>query len=335
MLRKSFVFILLSVSTCAFVFAQDTAPGRAGSAVSGFSMLFDGDGSYLGIQSVEVTKENFSKYGLRDVRGVAVEKVIDGSPAQTAGLQNGDVIVKFNGEDVTSTRKLSRLISEVAPDHQTKISILRSGDDREITATVGKRPAARFGNGSFATTIPSQLGRIQIPPMAEMAPMPPMAESPLFRQFPGESGVRVFSSGTSRRIGINVTPLSKQLSEHFDVAQGAVMIDDVRENSAAAKAGLKAGDIIVEIDGKEIKGNGDLTRTINQKKEGDVQLTIVRDKARQTISVTPEEVKGDFNNFFEMPEGSLTPPARMKTAKPATPATPVPLNQIYLPGRIL
>ena len=54
-----------------------------------FSMFFDGDGSYLGVQTEEVTKENFAKYGLREVRGVAVEKVMEGSPAEKAGLQSG------------------------------------------------------------------------------------------------------------------------------------------------------------------------------------------------------------------------------------------------------
>ena len=62
-------------------------------------------------------------------------------------------------------------------------------------------------------------------------------------------------------------------------------------DSPAAKAGLKAGDIIVEAEGKEVKGEGDLIRAIAEKKEGDVTLTIVRDRNRQTIRVTPEEAK--------------------------------------------
>ena len=79
---------------------------------------------------------------------------------------------------------------------------------------------------------------------------------------------------------------------------GGVMISSVRENSPAAKAGLKAGDIIVEAGGKAVKNNFDLMRIINDKKDGDIQLTFVRDKNRQTISITPEMSK-DSGFVFE------------------------------------
>ena len=85
------------------------APGESRT----FSFSWDGDGGYLGVQTEEVTRENLGKYNLRDVRGVAVAKVVEGSPASAAGVQDGDVIVKINGEDVTSGRKLTRLVSEI------------------------------------------------------------------------------------------------------------------------------------------------------------------------------------------------------------------------------
>ena len=143
-------------------------------------------------------------------------------------------------------------------------------------------------------------------PRVEMRP--PGAPDQMF--FPG------FGSG--RRIGANVTTLTKQLSEHFGVASG-VMVDEVRADSPAAKAGLKAGDIIVEIDGKEVKAEADLLRAIQGKKEGDVTLTIVRDRNRQTIRVTPEEVKGGFDGqHFEFPrinDGGFAP-ASMRFSLP-------------------
>ncbi len=336
MLRKLFVFTLLSFSACAFVYAQTPEPKKDyGRVVQAFSMSFDGDGGYLGIQSVEVTKENFSKFGLREVRGVAVEKIIDGSPAQTAGLLNGDVIVKFNGDDVTSTRKLSRLIGEVAPDHQAKLTVVRNGDDREITITAGKRPEPKFEFGGFTPPVPGLLCRPGVPPTADFPELPPLPEAPLFRSYPGDDrSVVVFRGSSGRRIGVSVTDLTKQLSDYFGVSNG-VMVTDVRENFPAAKAGLKAGDIIVEADGKNVNGDVDLIRAITGKKEGDVTLTIVRDHNRQTINITPEEVKGAFNTLFETPEGVPLQPGSFKFAQPATPAPPVPLNRITVPGRIL
>lgn len=338
MIRKSFAFILLGILCVAPSFSQTPETGAKGESKV-FSMFFDGHQGYLGIETEDVTRENFAKYGLREVRGVAVEKVVDGSAAQTAGLQAGDVIVKLNGENITSVRKLTRLIGEIAPDHQAKVTFLRGGDEREITVTLGKRPAPKFEEGAFSPAFPGRQDfKFEFPPMPAIPPMPPMAEMPRIQTLPptGEydRDFYVWRSGSGRQIGISVSPLTKQLSDHFGVA-GGVMINNVRENSPAAKAGLKAGDIIVEVEGKAVTSDFDLVRAIGEKKVGDVVLTIVRDRNRQTIRVTPEEVKRGFNTFFETPEDA---PEAFKIARPATPKAllaPVPLNRIHLPGRIL
>ena len=98
MFRKSFVFILIVASSCAVALAQKTPEAKKGTVVTPRTFawsLGDEGGSYLGVQTQEVNRDNFGKFGLRDVRGVAVEKVMDNSPAQAAGLQNGDVIVTY------------------------------------------------------------------------------------------------------------------------------------------------------------------------------------------------------------------------------------------------
>ena len=185
MFSKSFISVMIVTSAFTLVFGQ-TPEAKKEKAAQGFAWTFEGGGSYLGVQTQEVSKENFSKLGLREVRGVAVEKVIDNSPAQRAGLQDGDVIVKFNGEEITSTRKLTRLIGEVAPDHQARLTVLRGGgEDREITVTLGKRPGPRFENGAFSFGVPGQSGRLQVPPMA---PMPPIGELPRVEAFPSAPG---------------------------------------------------------------------------------------------------------------------------------------------------
>jgi predicted metalloprotease with PDZ domain len=106
------------------------------------------------------------------------------------------------------------------------------------------------------------------------------------------------------------------------------MINSVRDDSPADKAGLKAGDIIVELDGKAVKGDFDLVRGINDKKEGDVQVTVVRDGRRRTISVTPEKSKE--NGFMFRTDGDESgmvpppPPAPMAAPRaPLPPAAPI------------
>jgi C-terminal processing protease CtpA/Prc len=299
MFRKLSVFILLTTLAGTAAFGQKkgavTTTGKGESAGAGASRVFAysfGDGPYIGVQIDEVNKENMAKYGLREVRGVGIEKVIENSPAAAAGLQNNDVIIKFNGEDVTSERKLVRLLAEVAPDHQATLKIIRNGDEREVTVTVGKHPGLKFDNGAWATTVPGRIGKLEMPDMKEWK----AGDTP-----------RAFAwGGTGRYIGASLISLTKQLGEHFGVADGkGMLVTDVKEGSPAARAGIKAGDIIVEIDGKEVSPENNIFRVLRDKKEGDITLTVVRDRNRQTFTVTPEERKGDAVGAFHFEPGDL------------------------------
>lgn len=314
MLKKLSFFVLLTVSASMVGVAQQTPESRA-QFEKRIGISFNG-GSYLGVQTQEISKENFAKFGLSEVRGVAVEKVVKNSPAAQAGLQNGDVIISFNGEDVSSVRKLTRLISEIAPDHKANLVISRGGIEREISVTLGKREIPNFEMSRFPAG-----GVYSIPsvPALPRTPLPPIND--------GEARSFVWRSGERRQIGIDVTPLTKQLGDFFGVASGkGLLIDSVRADSPAARAGLKAGDVIVEADGKEVAANLDLIRIINEKKEGDVNLTIVREKNRQTIRITPEMTKDNLNfqNFdqFENFGDGLAPKGNFKMTVPATPSAP-------------
>ena len=293
MMKKLSAFVLLSVCAPA-AFAQQTAqprPGQPTRSVSRIVLAERFGGGYLGVQAMEITKENFGKYGLREVRGVGVETVSKDSPAERAGIQSGDVIIKFNGEEVTGVSKLLRLINETAPDHQAKITVLRGGGESELTATMVKREMPVFSSGDFnfpnggfemGTPLPEGFNLPRVP----MPPAPPAMSFPL----PSDPNVFVFRSGANRQIGVGVAPLNKQLAEYFGVQSGeGLLVNNVRENSPAARAGIKAGDVIVEADGKAVKSDLDLIRTLDGKKDGEnISLTIVRDKNRQTINVAPE-----------------------------------------------
>jgi C-terminal processing protease CtpA/Prc len=273
--------LYLSVSlflTAGYAFAQQTTtpaipaePPMAGEPFGNFSFFVDG-GSFLGVYTEEITKDNMAQYGLREARGVGITEVVKDSPAERAGLKKGDVITRFDNEAVTSVRKLNRLVSEVAPDHKANLSVSRGGADENLTVTIGKRQA-------YADT----LGKMTIPP----------GSFPRIENFP--EGTTIFSLGNSRRIGVGTTQLTKQLADYFGVTDGkGVLVTSVSENSPAAKAGLKAGDVITAVNGEKIEGSGDLSRAINKQKEGDVTLSIVRDKSPQTIKVTPEKAENEL-----------------------------------------
>ena len=331
MFRKSFVCILIVASTCAAALAQKTPEPKRDKVVvpKAFAWSFgDEGGSYLGVETQEVNRDNYGKFGLRDVRGVAVEKVMENSPAQAAGLQNGDVIVRFNGEEVTSARKLTRLVGEVAPDHEAKVSVLRNGSERNLTVTMGKRPTPTFQNGNFEFNFPNAPGKVEIPNMPNMPAFPNMGEMPNIQVAPGngENDMYVWRSGSSRQIGVSVSPVTKQLGDYFGVTGGSgLLINTVRENSPAAKAGLKAGDVITEVNGKAVKGNFDLIQAISEKNEGDVELTIIRDRQIQTVRVTPEAMKGDLFPLFD----ENAPALKRLKVKPTAAPQPVPAPMIF------
>lgn len=377
MFSKSFMSVMIVTSAFTLIFGQtpevkkdkETAPPQA------FAWSFDGDGSYLGVETQEISKENFAKYGLRDVRGVAVAKVMDNSPAAAAGIKAGDVIVRFNGEEITSARKLTRLVGEIDPDHQAKVTVIRNGSEQELTATLTKRPGMKFDNGNFEFHTPVPMDKFQMPDMdmklfkdgipdmklykdsmTQFKDMPDFKNMPQFKDMPdlknlpqdgtpftftfpdGDGKAFSWRMGEGRTLGIGVTPLTKQLAEHFGV-DGGVMIGEVVENSPAAKAGLKAGDIVVEANGKAVNDEIELVRLVNEKKDGDVTLTIVRDGKRQTKSVTPEASKDsgflfrtNSDNGWATPAPMTVPAPMVSPGKPM--ATPAPMLWSR-PGRII
>ena len=298
-------------------FFEDQDPGSTARTLS----LFVGDGAFLGVGTEDITKENMARYGMREVRGVGVTEVVKDSPAEKAGLRKDDVILRFDGESVTSVRKLTRLVNESSADQNVRLTISRGGAEQELSATLSKRKM---------DTIFSSTPRI-------------------FRSDNDEDGVRVFPNGNwpdsirggdgplvwtlgaNRRIGVSTQSLTKQLADYFGVS-GGVLITSVSDNSPASKAGLKAGDVITAIDGEKVTSPGDITRVLGKKETGDVSLTVVRDKNTRTITVTPE--KNPNQDLFK--PGSLgtrritipsvkvrsIPPMRIEIPQIDVPATP-------------
>ncbi len=253
---------------------DDQEPGKTD---RNFSIFLDG-GAFLGVGAEDISQENMAQYGMREVRGVGVTEVVKDSPAEKAGLRKGDVIIRFDGESVTSVRKLTRLVNESAPDQTVRLTIGRGGSEQELTATLGKHKMENIFGGSLPRILrDGNEDGVRVFPGPNWPPSVGGGEGPF-----------IWSVGASRRIGVSTQTLTKQLADYFGVS-GGVLVTAVTENSPAAKAGLKAGDVITAIDGEKVSSPGDLVRGIGKKETGDVSLTIVRDHNTRTVTITPEK----------------------------------------------
>lgn len=241
-----------------------------------FSFSSDG-GGYLGVSPENIDRENMSQYGLSAPRGVGISSVSQNSPAERAGLKKGDVILQFDGEPVTSSRKLLRLIGEAAPDQNVRLTISRNNSEQQLTVKLGERADA---SRLFRAATPDMNGYFRVNP--PNTPMPPQA-------WGNAPEALALALGNSRRVGVTTTALTTQLADFFGVSGGhGLLVTSITENSPASKVGLRAGDVITEVNGEKIEDSGDFIREVNRKEEGEITLTIIRDKSQRTIKVTPE-----------------------------------------------
>ncbi len=257
------------------------------------------DGGYLGVYAENISRENMARYHLSSPRGVGVTRVIQGSPAEKAGIRKDDVILRLDGENITSVRKLNRLVVEIAPDQSVKVTVSRGGAEQEVTATITKRD-----NSSMAQDFFQLQPRVwKHDPKGFLKDF--KFEGPFADKFEfdfGKDGDLTFMLGNSRRIGVSTMQLNKQLAEYFGIASGkGALVTAVIADSPAAKAGVKAGDVITAIDGEEVDSPGDIARAINRKKDGAVTLTVIRNKSQHTFQVTPAE-GGGFSGSADMPQ---------------------------------
>ena len=299
-IKSSIGLLVALIFTASLVLAQKPAPAPAPEPPEppdeNFTFSLFTDGGYLGVYGENINRENMSRYHMSSPRGVGITRVVPGSPAEKAGLRKDDVILRLDGENITSVRKLNRLVSEIAPDQSVKVTVSRGGAEQEVTATIAKRDNASMAQDYFQLQPFKWEGK----EFKNFKFDFPMGEKFGF-DFDKDGDFTLMLSN-SRRIGVSTMQLTKQLAEYFGVAEGkGVLVTSVTDDSPAAKAGVKAGDVITAIDGEAVDSPGDLARAINRKKEGDVTLTVIRNKSQQTFRVTPAE-GGGFSGRMGHPQ---------------------------------
>jgi serine protease Do len=252
--------------------------------------------SYLGVDIQDVTTDRVSALKLKDERGVEITMVDADAPAGKAGLKEHDVILDFNGTTVESEEQLRRLIREVPPGRTVTLGISRDGNPMKINVQLA----------DYSKVIEQNRPRVLVPPIH----VPPIPRNSI--DIPGIQ-IQIYSAA----LGVQTENLTRQLGEFFGVKDGeGVLIRSVEKGSAAEKAGLKAGDVIVRADNEKLTDRSDLSHILrNHRGGGKMTLVVMRDKHEQTFVVTlpdrgsrdssmlgfdTEELQASLGNIEEM-----------------------------------
>ncbi len=189
---------------------------------------------WLGVRIQPVTAEIAESLGLHDTMGSLVASVLPGGPAEAAKIHNGDIILKFNGQEVKENHSLPRIVAETAIGTEVPVTLLRDGKQVTVTAKVGELPddeklAAADGKGGGT------------PEQATTKPTPIAG------------------------LGLSLTPITQDAKDKYQLGadQKGVVVTDVAPDGPAANRGLKPGDVIVEVQQEPVSTPADVQSRVD------------------------------------------------------------------------
>ena len=206
---------------------------------------------WLGIGIQELTEELATQFGVKPDDGVLVGNVMKDSPAEKAGLKTGDIIQEFNAVKITNVRQLQREVAQGAVNAPAKVKVLREKQPLTLTVVLGEQPT-------------------------ETAAAPSEGQTP---------------TETAERFGFTVQDLTPALREQLKVPAGiGVVVSGVDDDGPAAKAGLRAGDVIAEVNRERVRNATDVARLLGQLRKGSNLLLLVqRDGNSRFVVVSPKQ----------------------------------------------
>ncbi len=219
--------------------------------------------SYIGVGLVNISADRANTLKLGEPRGVEVGKVTENSPAQTAGIQVGDVLLAYNSEEILSPEQLGRLVRETPAGRKVKLEYWRDGKAKSTIIV----PAADNTLGPDQSSAAANFQSVSAPNIP-----------------------RMLIVWDNLVFGIEFEPVDSQLAQYFGVT-GGILVRDVGRGLRGEKAGLKAGDVITAIDTRTISSPRDLisyTRTEHVPGKT-VIIKIFRDRKPRTLTVPPNE----------------------------------------------
>jgi serine protease Do len=231
------------------------------------------EGGWLGVEIAEVTAEKAKDLKLSAVRGVIVDGIEPDSPAAKAGIKERDVITQYDGQPVEGSVQFRRLIRETPPGRSITLEISRGGSLQNIPVELGDRTDVyvrkmkgkmRDFGGAYSFSMPN---------VEELPDMPEVVDS------------------RTPVLGINAEDLTSQLGSYFGAPNNArVLVREVRPGTPADKAGLKAGDVITRVEGKEVRTLADLRAQLREKSnQASVSMSVLRKGSEIAVTVPIEK----------------------------------------------
>jgi len=241
--------------------------------------------TWLGVSIRDLTEQIVKEKKLGIDEGAFVSEVVDDSPAEEAGIQEGDIIVKFDGRDIDDADDLVRAVRKTESGKTVEVVVNRDGKKVKLQATLEEKPRPRRAF-RFRTRV-----------------------LPIPRYFAG-----------TQLAGMELQELNKQLGKYFGTPHGrGVLVTEVEEESAAAEAGFKAGDVIVKVEEERVKDIEDIWDGLEDVDEDDkAKFELIRRGKRLTLEVEVGELEDISLQRFQY----WCPANNWSFAVPEIPAVP-------------
>lgn len=270
-INSFFAAMLILMLAASFIHVQADAQSIAGKEKKTGAWL----GVRLKVEKIEIESDGKTEIRENANNGAVVEGVVKDSPAEKAGLKKGDVITAFGSKDITTAEALMDAVREATPGSSIALTTLRDGKKSTVNVELAESPSRDEEKRVVRRSIRA--------PRAPRSPLPPSAP--------------MLWHGKSASYGLSLSTLNKQLGEYFGAPDGkGVLVEKVDENSDAAKAGFKAGDVILRAGKKTVVTVSDFRSVLGAYDAGEkIPVNIIRKGAKQTIELTAKEPEKDLS----------------------------------------
>jgi membrane-associated protease RseP (regulator of RpoE activity) len=261
-------------------------------------LLLHSSQGYLGVDLSDVDKDKAQALKLKEVRGAVITLIDHDAPAGQIKLQINDVVLQLNGQPVEGAEQLRRMLREVPAGHKVTLQISRDGNVFTQVVELADRKLIEQNawkqindNGLLSGSGPG------------MGILTGEGDAPM-----SGGSFHWWLMGSSLNVGALVEPLTAQMADYLDLHNG-LMVKSVARKSAAAAAGLKAHDVILKVGAEEIATIADWERALHSNEGKPVQVTVLRDKKQQTVTlqVDSKHHQGEVEpeEFFPSVNGPL------------------------------